>query len=531
MHPIFTHPVLSCAKAAVLEKSLLGDDEGKIRAAMTRAGEGVADAALRDWLEIAPLPEPFRILVLCGTGHNAGDALLAARRILQRLPHCTAEAILVYGRTKLRPLTLQALEELEATGGPERVRVAEWNPDLAVHLADKSFDLCIEGVVGMQMRPPMRPPAPTVFGIVNRMEIALRAAVDLPAGIGDGCAEEGFTADFTYATGIAKAPVLEPKNRSRTGRVRYVDIGFFDNEQRGGESGEEPEREILLPSVLNPLRALRPADADKRSFGHLYLLGGSRGMPGAIGMATLASLRAGVGLATAFVSPDVIPALAPLAPEAMWEPLPVDDTGALHLTGCLRRLQAANRATAFVIGPGLDTSFPALRDMLCRFVSGTKLPLILDAGALFPELIPALAARPKDAAPVVLTPHSGEFARLAGPDVLKPDCDIEERMHRFASENRCILLLKGPITRICDGQRMICDPFGGPVLSRGGSGDLLAGIIGALAARPGANLLESVCAGAAWHGLAAERTARECGQQAVRTTRILDSLAPVLRER
>src|SRR5439155_3801843 len=136
---------------------------------------------------------------------------------------------------------------------------------------------------------------------VNALPIRLRAAVDLPsAGI--------FRADFTYATGSVKTPALDP---ATAGRVRYIDLGFF----RGDELGAE---RVLLPAVLAPLAALRPPQSDKRSYGHLFVVAGSRNFPGAALMAVLAALRSGAGLVTAFVPESLVPAFAARAPEAMW---------------------------------------------------------------------------------------------------------------------------------------------------------------------------------------------------------------------
>src|SRR5690606_27655822 len=124
-----------------------------------------------------------------------------------------------------------------------------------------AYDLCIDGVLGMNFKPPLREPYGQLIKAVNRHErMGLRAAVDLPSGIGDG----GFRADFTYATGIAKAPIFDPAHAAEVGRIRYLDIGFFEDSYRGPASFGE---EVLLPDVLTPLRGLRPAASDKRSFG------------------------------------------------------------------------------------------------------------------------------------------------------------------------------------------------------------------------------------------------------------------------
>lgn len=523
---LITHPVLTCAESAAWEENLLGGDAAKTWAAIERAGEGLGKAALKDYLEIRPIPDVFSVLVLLGTGHNAADALMAARLILRTLPFAKVTALLLYPREKLRPLALHALDELEATG-MERVNVRMWSDEFAQTLVNARFNLCIEGVLGMQMKPPLRAPAPEVFEAVSRMAIEMRAAVDLPAGLGDDCAPNGFAADFTYATGIAKKPVFDTQNIRATGRVRYIDIGFFDEARPEGAN----KLEILPPQSLAQLRALRPATSDKRANGHIFIVGGSHTMPGAVCMATMAALRAGAGLVTTFAPASLLPTIATSSPEAMWVPLPIENSSpsaAEESAGIVQRFSA--RMTAMIIGPGLDTSAKDVRELVSKLIRETNAPIVIDASALTPEAMTAVSARPTAFPKVVMTPHLGEFARIAGARVLEPDCDIDAELKTFSLRYHCVTLLKGPVTRICDGTRLVCGCFGGPTLSRGGSGDILSGILGAVAAQPDANLFECACLAALWHGEAAERLARARGQKAVRTTEILDQLSPTIRE-
>jgi NAD(P)H-hydrate epimerase len=517
-----THPVLTSAESAAWEEKLLGGDETKTWAAMSRAGRGVAEAALKDYLEIRPVPDDFRVLLLLGTGHNAGDALVAGRAILEKLPHASATALLLYPRGKLRPLAKKALDAFEALG--DRAETLEWGTEAAKAFEWMRFNLVLEGVVGMQMKPPLRPPAPEIFRIVERMSIEMRAAVDLPAGVGDECAPDGFAADFTYATGIAKRAIFDPANPRKTGRVRYIDIGFFNKASPEGD----PSREIILPRSLESLRALRPVDADKRANGHVFIVGGARSMPGAVSMATMAAVRAGAGLVTTFLPESISAAAFPTAPEAMWVPLPIESGDVAGSQDAVEKL--SGRMTAMVIGPGLDGGDWNVRDLIFRLIARANVPVVIDASALIPEAVRAADERPESFPPAVFTPHLGELARLVGDKVFQPGCDLDAAIRDFAKEHRAVVLLKGPVTRITDGKRVLCGAFGGPVLGRGGSGDILSGILGALVAKRNANALESAALAALWHGAAAEHLARERGQTAVRTTEILDHLSPALRE-
>jgi NAD(P)H-hydrate epimerase len=165
------------------------------------------------------------------------------------------------------------------------------------------------------------------------------------------------------------------------------------------------------------------------------------------------------------------------------------------------------------MGPGLgrEPETLALAESIARH---STVPLVLDADALQPPVVRA------GQAPRVLTPHAGEYTRIAGAAAL-PD---------FARETGATVVLKGPATQVCGGPEVYHSFFGGPVLARGGSGDLLAGLIGGLLAQAPGDPLLAAARGAVWHGLAADHLARAHGQVAVHTTQLLDFLSAALRE-
>jgi ADP-dependent NAD(P)H-hydrate dehydratase / NAD(P)H-hydrate epimerase len=494
------HPVLSPGEAQQLEARLLGGDEAREWAAMSRAGEALGRAVLADFCELGAFPAGARLLVLAGKGHNAGDALLAAKTILARYPQAQVEVCLFFGERSLRPLALRAYRELQhdARGRVGRVAVR------ALAASATAYDVCVDGVFGFQFRPPIDVRISNLLAHVNGLPIRFRAAVDLPSGLGE---PHAFRADFTYATGSVKAPVLAGDNAPTVGRLRYLDLGFF------AENVPAASDTVLTPEVLAPLRTLRPPGSDKRSYGHVFIVGGSRSYPGAVLMCVRAALRSGVGLLTAFVPESLVPAFAAVAPEAIWVGWPETPEGGLALEGLHLFRTRAGRADALVIGPGLGRE-PETLALASELVKTATIPLVLDADALQPDVV--LSGN----VPRVLTPHAGEFARLSAGKTLK----------EFCAKSRAITVLKGPVTRVSDGASVWHSLFGGPVLARGGSGDLLAGMIGGLlAGTPGEPLL-AACRGVVWHGLAADALARMHGQVAVNTTQLLDFLPAVLRE-
>ena len=233
-----SHPILSCDDAHRLEAKLFAGDEAKEWAAMEQAGQAVGTAALADFEEIGGFPADGRVLVLAGKGHNGGDALLAARAILEKHPAARTDVLFVFGERVLRPLALRAYRAL-AQIAAGRLRVLR-EDDLT-----QGYALCLDGVFGFQFRPPAGPAVTALLKKVNKLPIQLLAAVDLPsAGL--------FRADFTYATGSVKTPVLTDGN---AGRLRYLDLGFFTGSERGADR-------VLTRPLLAPLAALRPQQGD-----------------------------------------------------------------------------------------------------------------------------------------------------------------------------------------------------------------------------------------------------------------------------
>ncbi|HWA08559.1 MAG TPA: NAD(P)H-hydrate dehydratase [Opitutaceae bacterium] len=513
-----SHPVLSCDEARRLEEKLFAGDEAREWPAMGRAGRAVAAAVLDDFEEIGGFPAGGRVLVLAGKGHNGGDALLAAQAILEKFPAARADVLLVFGERAPRPLALRAYRQLshaargrvaltKVTAPPAakgRGRKAAPPPE-----AGRGYDLCLDGIFGFQFRPPVDAAVKALLAQVNGMDIRLRAAVDLPSGLGGEADKVDrdalFRADFTYATGVVKSPVIDSSNAAAVGRLRYLDLGFFDAKPVSSRLN------VLTPAILRPLAGLRAAESDKRTYGHLLVVGGSRSYPGAVLMSVLAALRSGAGLVTAFVPESLAAAFAARAPEAMWVGCPETPHGGLALEGQRLLQSRVGRATALAIGPGLGQE-PETFTLVKEIVKSATVPLVLDADALQADIVRT------GKAPRILTPHRGEFMRiLAGGD-----------FREFQQKSGAVVVLKGRLTGITQHEQGYYSLFGGPVLARGGSGDLLAGIIGTQLAQTPHDPLLAACRGTVWHGRAADLLARTHGQVAVQTTQLLDFLPVAL---
>ena len=211
---------------------------------MTKAGEAVADSALRDMRELRTIPHRPRLIVLAGKGHNGADALIAARRFLRTIP--TARAVIwpFEPKENCRPLTQRAFEELIEFAS-KRVEILpvvkgssseELNSRWDEITNDRGFDLLLDGILGMQGKPGLKDELAQWIRIINQSDqISVRVSIDLPTGVTEvgSDADEPIRADFTYCTGIVKTPVIQENHKSWLGRLRYLDLGFFESSPEG----------------------------------------------------------------------------------------------------------------------------------------------------------------------------------------------------------------------------------------------------------------------------------------------------------
>ena len=504
---------------------------------MQRAGRGIAQQVIIDYQELRPLPESLRILVIAGKGHNGGDAMLACNQLLGDFPRASVTLLTTCTSESMKPLAKRAYEDLKGRVLEYLISEDATIKSIAAILsqcnASRGFDICLDGLLGIGFESPIMGSLKNLIEAINEYtKIGLRASVDMPSGLTGSSESISFCADYTYATGIVKA--LHVSGLSNLGRVHLIDIGLFDTSAKTEEEAIEHAKAanliqsaefFLSDRVLDPVRRLRPANVDKRTFGHLFIVGGSAYMPGALLMSVQAAVRSGAGLVTAFAPASIASSLAAQVPEAMWIPWPESSNGTLDPRAIGLLMERIGRATAMLIGPGMGSDRNT--EMIAQeVIKRVDLAIVCDADALSNRALELVLKRGARSSPVVLTPHMGEFMRIAKLD--REEVSTESLLH-YCQSNKVITVLKGPITQICDGQKVWYNSFGGPVLSRGGSGDMLAGLIGGFIAQNNNEATESVLQAVVLHGQAAEYLAREQGQVTVQTTQVLNFLSIVLR--
>ncbi len=448
-----------------------------------------------------------RVLFFCGTGNNGGDGLAAAR-----IFHCEGglPTIILAGE----PRTVDAKANLRyaaAMGIPIRDGDEAW--DSLCGWVDQSgpWDATVDALLGTGMSRAPRGRIRDLILMINRLSIPVVSA-DIPSGM-DGetgsTPGDGVRADATVCFGSPKPGPFLSTQRDLAGEITVADIGI------------PPllEREYLTAAELTPFSMLEDADlgfllpkrflsAHKGTAGRVMLYAGSPGMAGAAALAARACLRAGAGLVSLVCDPSLMPVFHGLVPEAVCVPL-------------TQALQQAPAHDVFACGCGLGNSEEAWRNI--RLLHRTETLSVWDADALN-----LLASHPMTLGPrAVMTPHPAEAARLLSEAVAgvteQPVAAATELHRRYGAT----VVLKSHCPVVLTGPRVTISAAGTPVLAKGGSGDVLTGILAGLLAQlreaPDAchRAAETACL---WHGLAGRIAQRRAGLRSALATDVIESM-------
>jgi NAD(P)H-hydrate epimerase len=305
------------------------------------------------------------------------------------------------------------------------------------------------------------------------------------------------------------------------GRIEVAPIGFPPPE--AWPSIEAPTFLLEKADAREPLK-VRVPDSNKGLYGHVLIVAGSPGKSGAATLCSRAAMRAGVGLCTLASRTQVVEGALGHTPELMGVSLPGD--GGLGRSDADALVAALEKKSAWVVGPGMphgDETRALLLDLLSRI----SLPCVLDADALNTLATGNMQDLRKAAGPLVLTPHPGEMARLMKTDVPTVQADRFGMARKLATSTGAIVVLKGARTIVAapDG-RCFVNPTGNPGMATGGTGDVLAGLCGALLAQK-IPAVEAACAAVYIHGLAGDIAEQKKGQLGLVASDVVDSFADV----
>ena len=412
-----------------------------------------------------------RVVIFCGKGNNGGDGLVLAR--------------LLDGRVA----SLQVV-------------LAE---DAAPRSPDRDATVVVDALLGTGFREPLEGRyAESIRSINEDFRAARIVAVDIPSAM-------QVRADYTVTFGAPKAEMAISPLAENAGTIEVADIGFAPGVL-------ESKLELSEASDFQKLFQPRRRDAHKGNFGHVFVVGGAEGKTGAAAIAGMAAARTGAGLTTVACADP-----SRLAPELMTLPLRRTASGGLTIeTGAL------DRATVLAIGPGLGID----AELVAGLLGEAKVPTVIDADGL--NSIAGTDFRGRGVE-TVLTPHPGEMARLLGKSLEgppgKPIADRVATAQNFAESRNVCLVLKGFRTLIAapDG-RVWINPTGSPALAKGGSGDILTGMIAGMIAQFPGDILTAVRAAVWLHGRMGSLAAEDLTEEGVLATDLLIYLPAAIRE-
>lgn len=469
---------LDAGQIRAVEERAIAEGVATLPALMERAGEALAEAVRRE------VPEGA-VAVVCGRGNNGGDGWVAARLLHEAGRDVGVVSVLDPGElagaaaAAATPAVKAGVQHVPPGAEADR-RIAS-----AAVIVDAVFGFGFHGV-------PQEPEA----GLLSAMDAsaALVVSADVPSGVhaGTGAATGAVHADLTITFTALKPGLLIYPGARYAGRIEVADIGIPREWAAVPGALELPDAADLRPFFPVP----RPDD-HKGSRGRVGLLVGSSTYPGAAVLAAAGALRMAAGFTVAVVPEPIADILRISAPGILVRPVPASPDGALGSVEAV--LHALRDADAIVAGPGLTTGgeVPAI---VSRLLAEVDVPLVLDADGL--NALQGMAALAARRAPLVIAPHPGEAARLLG---IPGD---EVQADRLAAASALcgpsgVCLLKGARTIVVGAGRRALLTAGNEGLAKAGSGDVLAGMLGALLAL-GVPPFEAGALGAFLHGRAAE---------------------------
>ena len=465
---------------------------------MEKAGEAVARAA-------AELAGSGKIAVVCGKGNNGGDGLVAARMLAGT--GFEVDTLLLWPAAEL---SADAKANLERLDGAREVGAGELEPAL------NGAAVIVDAIFGTGFSGEPRDPAAGAMEAINAAHGKVVAA-DIASGVNAANGEvEGIAIEAAATVTFHSAKVghwLSP-GKGLTGDLHVEPIGIPDGAPVDSHTG-------LIDEAVLGLAPARAAGSTKFSSGQVLVAGGSRGLTGAVCLASAAAIRAGAGYATAAVPADVEAIVEAKLTEVM-------TVGCASREGRLRRaaseqiMEAAESAAAVVLGPGMGSQ-DGTRDLARQLAKRIEAPLVLDADGLNAHA-GKLELLKKRSGPVVLTPHEGELGRLLEVDSKEVKAKRLAHAGEAARRSGGIVLLKGDDTIVTDGERVAINRGGTGALATAGTGDVLSGMIAALISR-GMDPFAGACAAVLAHSRAGAAAARRIGApESVIATDVIEAI-------
>jgi ADP-dependent NAD(P)H-hydrate dehydratase / NAD(P)H-hydrate epimerase len=490
---------------------------------MENAGSAVAGFVLSDY------PQAERVGIVCGKGNNGGDGFVVARKLVEAgravrlMLLCSPEEMKgdaaamfqnMLGAFRPQNIASVIVREASALDSPEATEIF-------------AADVIVDAILGTGFRPPVSALYGAAIGKMNASSAPI-VAVDIPSGAdadamrpptptgpGNGDRSGNGVQGAARASAIVTFTAPRPAHvfaKLTSGPTVIAPIGS-PSEAIVSQLGLYLSTSFDFAALLAP----RARDANKGSYGHVLVIGGSLGKAGAAAMAGFSALRAGAGLSTVATPKSVLATVAGFHPELMTEPLAETTQGTISLRAVGLGLNALLEHKTLAIGPGISRNSETAEFVRTIVTRGDK-SLVIDADGLnaFEGAADTLHGRGRT---VVITPHPGEMARLTGMSIPQIQANRLEIARNFAGKHDLIVVLKGHRTLIAapDGSVWV-NPTGNPGMATGGTGDVLTGIIAGLIAQHPRNALHATALAVYLHGLAGDLASATIGENSMVAT-------------
>ena len=457
--------------------------------------------------------------VFSGPGNNGGDGVAVAG--LLKKAGWTVRCFLVGRREKMTADSREMERRLNELGGVLEDYIPGDGEQEAFTLG---ADIIVDALFGVGLNSPLREPGASAVRLMNLSDAKVVSA-DIPSGVETDTGRilgDAVRADVTVTFSMAKPGLFVGKGALRAGKVIVHDIGIPEDIL----GGETFDTHVIDGGLVRSWLPRRPADGHQGDFGRVLVVGGSTGYTGAPVLCARGALRSGAGLVSLAVPEAVYPIIAAKCDEAMASPLPAGEDGRLSEEALVPLLGALAGKDAALIGPGLGQN-PGLDSLVCQVLSTVNFPMVVDADGInaLSRHMDVLDAR-RDC-PTILTPHDGEFARLGG------DLSSGDRLgaaRTFAQAHGCLLVLKGhrTIVALPNGECFV-NTTGNSGMAKGGSGDVLGGILLSLLGQGMNPVRAAICA--VWlHGRAGDMAAEDKGEYGMLPSDLVEQLPYALRE-
>ena len=476
------------------------------------ASQGLADLVLEMQGGAAARP---CVHVVFGNGNNGADAVYAGLELAAR-----GFPVRYYA----------ALKSQEAKGAPKSLLDAGRLPDVVWFEPERPWtamppsaiargDVMLDGILGIGAKGAPREPAAAAIRFVNRLKGRARiVAVDIPSGLDadtGAAAGDVVEADLTLCMGMPKTGLSTPFALAHAGSIQVNDLEIPDDLLRAAADADE----LVTARDVAGCRPRRRWDAHKGDFGHVCIVGGCARYRGAPALAAMGALRAGAGLVTVVVPKAIANAVASHAPEMMILPL----NSEVVMRSALEASDFSFACKTLVVGPGMSQQAGVLDALVWLLEGSGAQAAVIDADALniVGDEADALAACDM---PMILTPHPGEAARLLGCTAAAVQADRPAALRRLVDVTRKTVILKGAGTLVSAPGRGVHLVAGvNPGMARGGMGDVLAGVAGAMLAR-GLDPFDAARAAAWLHARAGDVAAWRHGHEAMFATDVVACL-------